>query len=344
MAAMNLPLVADDLLGVLASTKPVVYAASHVHIDESAIESVATALPDLASTAPAWGDDLHFRDGTWRTAAWVFVLDALNFCFWSIDPTRRWRVAYQGEVHDGYWALVAALRRALDDGYPLWDAAFLRDLDVPTVAHLLRPDDRNDPEIPLLEARWRNLTELGVGLLAFQNEHGSTPDEAPVETLLRHANHSVAALIAIVRSRFPSFDDVVIWENREVRFLKRAQILVADLHAAFAGQGLGQFKDLAALTAFADYKVPQVLRRLGILEYSNDLAARIDARKLISAGSEEEIEIRAATIWAVELLRQSLDAHGRHIAAHEIDWALWQAGQSIDAADRPYHRTVTIFY
>ncbi|MGB3329966.1 MAG: queuosine salvage family protein, partial [Thermomicrobiales bacterium] len=107
---------------------------------------------------------------------------------------------------------------------------------------------------------------------------------------------------------------------------------------------LGRFDDLSTLTAFADYKVPQVLRRLGILAYAAPLAAHIGRRELIAAGSPEEIEIRAATIQACEQIRLALAARGRAVDAFEIDWLLWNAGQSLPPGTEPYHRTVTIFY
>jgi hypothetical protein len=57
---------------------------------------------------------------------------------------------------------------------------------------------------------------------------------------------------------------------------------------------------------FADYVVPAVLRHWGILEYSSALAASVDGQSEIAAGSEEEVEIRACTITAVEQLRETL--------------------------------------
>jgi hypothetical protein len=87
-----------------------------------------------------------------------------------------------------------------------------------------------------------------------------------------------------------------------------------------------------------------VLRRLGVLVYDDALARRIDARELIPAGSEPEVEIRAATIWACELIRQALVESDVSKTAMEIDWALWQAGQTASTDDRPYHRTLTGFY
>ena len=59
---------------------------------------------------------------------------------------------------------------------------------------------------------------------------------------------------------------------------KRAQIFVADVWGAFGGAGLGAFSDVGRLTTFADYRVPVVLRQLGILVYSADLAAQVRVR------------------------------------------------------------------
>src|SRR5262249_15123838 len=134
------------------------------------------------------------------------------------------------------------------------------------------------PEIPLFPARVVNLHELGRGLMT------AYPDNNPVEAFVRDAHRSAARLVERVVSTFPSFNDVTTYDGHEVRFYKRAQILAADLHGAFAGQGLGAFDDLEILTAFADYKVPQVLRRLGVLVYADALAARVDSRVLIPTG------------------------------------------------------------
>ncbi len=53
--------------------------------------------------------------------AFVFTMDLLNFSFWSEKPeAERFAVEYRGKRWTGYWSLVAALRRALDEGgFPL---------------------------------------------------------------------------------------------------------------------------------------------------------------------------------------------------------------------------------
>ncbi|GAC1615531.1 MAG: hypothetical protein NVS4B7_08080 [Ktedonobacteraceae bacterium] len=73
------------------------------------------------------------------------------------------------------------------------------------------------------------------------------------------------------------------------------------------------------------------------------LATRIDEQELLEAGSEEEVELRAATIWACELLRREMAKQGHILTAAEIDLQLWLMGQH-SSEMRPYHRTRTIYY
>jgi hypothetical protein len=334
-----------DPLGVLRSTGRVVESARLVRIEPAALQPVADRLATETTPPPEWDAALHYRDGTWQTAGWVLALDALNFCFWGqdADPERRWRVEVDGQTYQGYWALVAALSRAAAQGFPLWNATYLAEISETDVRSILRPANRPDAtEIPLLPERITNLRELGRVLLA-RYDAGLEP---PVVNLIRSAGGSAARLVQAVVAAFPSFDDVATYPGvaEPVRLFKRAQILVADLHGAFAGAGLGAFADLDALTAFADYKVPQVLRGLGILAYAPALADRIAGHETIPAGSPAEVEIRAATIWGCELLRRALTARGRPLRAFEVDWALWTAGQDLPPDTPPYHRTPTIFY
>jgi hypothetical protein len=64
----------------------------------------------------------------------------------------------------------------------------------------------------------------------------------------------------------------------------------------------------------------------------------------LTAGGPEEIEIRANTISAVDMIREELARLGRPLKAFEVDWILWNLGQQEEFTSRPHHRTVTIFY
>lgn len=165
-------------------------------------------------------------------------------------------------------------------------------------------------------------------------------------TLIESAEESAARLVERLQ-RQPLFRDVAVYRGRPVPFYKRAQILASDLALALDGEGWGSFGDLDRLTVFADNVVPHVLRVDGLLVYDSDLAARIDCGEPIAPGSEEEIEIRACAVHAVELLVAALagDATGgRPITARELDIALWERGRSASYKARPRHRTRTTAY
>lgn len=336
-----------DPLGILTSCRAVVESSRHVHINADAVMRVAADLAEI-DEAPGWDADLHYRatgpDGDEHTAMWLLVLDALNFCFWGqgADPQKRWRVEWKGELVDGYVALVAALTTAVEQGYPLHNAEWLATVSGDDVAAILAPSEGHT-EIPLFDERVKNLGELGKGLLPY----GSKPATAFIES----ANRSAISLIQKIVHTFPSFNDVTTWPyaetglpNNEVRLYKRAQILVGDLAGGLAGSPLAEFSDLDQLTAFADYKVPQILREMGVLEYAEELASTVDSRTRIPAGHRMEVEIRAATIIACDMLVASLRQIGREITAAELDWQLWSLSQSLGGESRPYHLTETIYY
>ena len=63
----------------------------------------------------------------------------------------------------------------------------------------------------------------------------------------------------------------------------------------------------------------------------------------LEPGEPEEVEIRAATVVAVEELRDRLGAGGRNLKSVEVDWMLWDYAQGLFPV-RPHHRTRTVFY
>jgi hypothetical protein len=146
------------------------------------------------------------------------------------------------------------------------------------------------------------------------------------------ADGSAVALVTELAG-WDCFADSSTYDGIELPFLKRAQIAAADLARA----DVWRPGDLDQLTMFADNLVPHVLRLDGILEFDPELVARIDREELIEHGSPEEVEIRACSVHAVELV---VAARPGAIAA-EIDQALWLRGQEprYKASPRPRSRS-----
>ena len=69
--------------------------------------------------------------------------------------------------------------------------------------------------------------------------------------MIEDAKNSAAGLVNLLADRFPCFKDEGKFDRKKVRFLKRAQIFVADLWAAFEEEGYGSFHDIEKITMFA---------------------------------------------------------------------------------------------
>jgi hypothetical protein len=329
-----------DPLGVLSSTYRVVEEGENVWINTGKIDALAHIWAmeseidrNNNSQAPSLAEyeRYHFFDGTDRTVNWILALDAMNFCFWAEKDQPRWQIHYEGETLNGYLAEAASLKRAVEESIPLWDANYLRNMSEAELANIFR----GEQTIPLFEQRLRNVRE--VGKVLYERFDGQFTH------VIEQAGGSAPVLALLIAKFFSSFYDVEFYRNQPVRFYKRAQICVADLYSSFDGKSWGAFPDIDQLTAFADYKLPQILRHFGILSYDPALAQRVDNLELIAAGSEEEIEIRAATVWACELLRLRMIQHDHPMTAAAIDLRLWLMSQSVPDM-KPYHRTRTQFY
>jgi hypothetical protein len=318
-----------DPLQVLSTTADVIRHASDVKIDLRRARTVAQVLSLRAVPVPAWNYEHHYFDESESTVTYLFLLDALNFCFWG-EP--KWRVKHvRGDV-DGYWGLAAALKHAALKNPELFSTEFLAEITPEYLARVLR----GNVEIPLFIERWRNVQELGRVL---QDQFGGSASR-----LVETAGGDAPRLARLVADNFSSFHDTTIYRNRPVNLFKRAQILVGDLYGSFGGKRWGEFKNLQDLTAFADYKLPQLLRAWGILVYSNSLARRVDQKKTLLKDSPEEIEIRASMVWAVEFLRHALAEFGRELTSVQTDWFLWESSQGSVQGMKPYHRVRTIYY
>lgn len=143
---------------------------------------------------------------------------------------------------------------------------------------------------------------------------------------------------------FPSFDDVYAYYGRQVASCKRAQLSAGMLYQAFGGQGWGALADFERLAVHADYELPQVLGKLGILVYDRSLAALVDGQAPLAAGGRMEVEIRAATVWMGKPMRRELHPRALEFIASHVDFWLWEAGQAKSQGDKPYLRTLITAY
>lgn len=317
---------------VLKTAQSAAEMSRQVWIDHRALGDLCHQLLKDQIGVPPWNDHYHYKGGDQDTVGYLLVLDSLNFCFWPASGTAKWEIDYESETLSGYYALAASLKKAVASGIPVIKADYLVHLSLGELKKVLG----GRGGLQLLEDRVHILNGLGRVLLQdYEGEAGN---------LVAAAGKSAVKLVELIAERLPSFKDVAEYRGHAVFFYKRAQIFAADLFGAFDGKGWGRFTDIDRLTTFADYKLPQVLRHLGVLRYDQALSEKVDRGTLLDAASPEEVEIRTNTIWAVELMRRELERMGRMFKAIEIDWILWNMGQDVAFKAKPYHRTKSIFY
>ncbi|RLN92724.1 hypothetical protein BBJ28_00017646 [Nothophytophthora sp. Chile5] len=219
-----------------------------------------------------------------------------------------------------YEHLARGLRTALLADPHALDAVNLAVVTNETVASWFHPFTP-----PQLDERRRKVREVGEILLHLF--------DGLALNLIEQARFSAVEAIRLVLANFP------VYKGEQVHFYKRAQILIGDVWAAYGrrNSGVASFRDIDKLTMF-------VLRPEGVMVYSTELAQLVDSKTEIPAGSEMELEIRAATIQAVELLHKRMQHEGHVLKVIELDWFLWQIGEDSKEALQPHHRTWSIYY
>lgn len=257
----------------------------------------------------------------------IVVFNAISFSYWG-NP--YWNVEYKGQLYTrGSWSLVVSIFRAMDEGKDVLNSSYLATISKEELSQILR----GNVEIPLLDERVKILNEIGAILVQKFGGHFSS--------LIKETDNDAIVLLNTILESFPSFQDFAYYKSKKIFFQKRAQALVEGIYSIFQGKGYGELKNINALTACADYIIPNLLRKLGILEYSNELSKKIDSEELLAKGSPEEIEIRSCTIWSIELIRQELENQKVEVSALSINDYLWSAGGN---AGTPFHRTRTTSY
>ena len=112
----------DAETGVLQSAEHVYDNAIDVALDmrscKNAAESIHSQMKAKNYTTSTWAEhELHPKTRDESTVAFIFTMDLLNFSFWSeLSEADRFGIDYRGKKWTGYWSLVAALQRALEEG------------------------------------------------------------------------------------------------------------------------------------------------------------------------------------------------------------------------------------
>ncbi|MFQ5740484.1 MAG: queuosine salvage family protein [Acidobacteriota bacterium] len=310
--------------------------ARHVRLDPGKVREVAGWMafeglpwPDFRSPMVPEGND---RD----TMDFIFLGSTINFAFTDFNSHVTFRTSFAGRELSDSDAMFACLRRAYDGGVPILEGSYLSRVGREEVEQIF---SGNIP-IPMLEARLSIFHQVGRRLGERHQGRFHRFATAGPPRLYSQGEGLLKRLLG----EFPSFQDSSTYQGHRILFQKRAQLLWWLLHARFRQSGFFRLEDPQELTVFADYIVPLALRLLGIHVYSSDLEAAIAARQLIPAGSEEEIEIRAFTLWGCHLLTQEINKlrpPELQVIEPVVDARLWT---HFHTSHWPHHLTLTTAY
>ncbi|CAG9324540.1 C9orf64 [Blepharisma stoltei] len=281
----------------------------HVSIDNDALDALIARIQANNSKPTPWNDWQSHYKGV-NKVNYIFALDALNFCFWP-KP---------GFEYDNLAGNLKALMERDPNILSPNSIAAMTD-------EFIQQEIFQDASFPLINERCRLLREIGEQTIKCY--------AGDFNNILNSCQNSSEKLVEIITAIFPGFRDSCVYRGRQAFFYKRAQILVADLYAS----GAYEFNDIEKITMFPDYRVPQLLNTYGVLKYSQKLQNKIDSKILIQVGSEMEVEIRAATVKACDIISSRLDR-----IPIEVDHLLWQMGELSLNTLKEHHRTLTIFY
>ena len=311
---------------IFESIKYVVDNSKYVRINDKNIENVIPLLKGGKKESWLNSDYLDIENFSQEQVLMYLILcESLNFCYWDSDI--KWKIEYKGEWYSGSFGLFYAISKAIKNGYKLLDINYLENITIEEFDEIFK----GTTSIPLLKERYEIIKKL-------VDEFKNTPNLLNAIS----ANNDIELLNNIINN-FSNFRDISMYKGKEVYFFKRAILLVGDLILNIDSVK-SSVKNDDNMLGCADYKIPQVLRQLGILEYSNDLATLIDGKKELQHDSEMEIEIRANMLYAIELIKIRLHQIQININSVQIDNALWLLSKNKEFKEKPHHLTKTIYY
>lgn len=250
----------------------------------------------------------------------LLVYEAIDFSFWG-NP--KWTIDTPTGKEDGSIALLYAILK------------YVREKNTTDFSNITIDEFRKilkgNVEIPLFEERHHIIRD--VSKIVNENMNGNFYEFIKGITIDME-------LFNIIIKYFPNFKDERKYREKTIYFYKLAQLLTSDiLHIRELKENIKV--DYSHLVGCSDYKIPQVMRGLGILEYSYKLSNIIDNKKEIKVNSEYEIEIRANMLVAIDLIKKKL---GNRVCAIDINDYIWSQGRNKNIELKPYHLTRSINY
>lgn len=299
----------------------------YLSINPARVEYIAKSFEDYPITLPTWDDGGFYPESNDFEELCLFylVFNSINFCYFDSDGNK---------FDDGQFSGSSLCCKRLTQSWQeIKDPYFLANVDE---NYLLLELLYADSPISMVKERVIALRELGSFII-------SNPD-FKFSTFFRKYRRNIYFASQAIPTHLPTWRDP---------FYKRAQLFVSMVYGRFSKQeDLPITTGFEDLTVFSDYKVPQTLMNLGLISPGTELQSVYQSGLFLESGSRIELEIRAASIVASDLLIKDLRrvTGNTAINALHVDFLLWSARKNklldkLCVEDHfPHHFTMTTDY
>ena len=292
----------------------------HVHINEHAISETIKKLKSIKiehwlSSNPYNILDLEIED----LINFFIVYSSIDYSFWG-DP--KWTIKTKDSEEDGAFALIYVLLELRNyKGHLNFEEITYEEFKRYLTGNI---------EIPLIKERYN--AALSVSKVINTKMSGNFYQYTKDIT-------NDVELFNLIIENFKVFKDERTYNGKRIYFYKLAQLVTSDiLHIKELKEHIKT--DYSNLVGCADYKIPQALRALNILEYDEELSAIVDNKIEIDENSEYEVEIRANMITVIAKLKEKLP----NFNSIDINDMIWELSHDKTLNLKPYHRTRTMSY
>ncbi len=321
---------------VLASVQPVVETSRHVRTNLDEVERVADWLAYEPFGWPHAVPPFEIGDDPDVLTDYQLFVNTLNFAFTDFETGVKYEAERDGRLWSDSEGMIANILNARDAGVPLLTGAWMAEATMSDVGRVFSGTIR----LPMLEERTAILNAVGAVLVDRYGGRWANWVRSCAPRMYAGGD----GLLDRLPEEFPRFRDISDYHGHEVRLFKLGQLALWGLHASHQSTGRFVLEDLADMSAFADYIVPVALRLMRIFEYSPELERRINEGVELPRDSEEEIEVRAHTLYATAALTESVNRRrppDQGLVIPQLDYRLWS---TYHATFWPHHLTRTIMY
>ncbi|MDO4963380.1 MAG: queuosine salvage family protein [bacterium] len=272
-----------------------------------------------------WMNDLKEFLNEKECIIFAFICQTINFCFWGKENNDD----YNYKKYIGSEELFYNLKQYVKNNPSILEMKKLINISIEDFKKIIGLEFSN---LPLLQERFNLLKD--TILIIYDKKDNFYTELFSIK--------SDVELLSYITKNFWHFDDKSKYKNRIIKFNKRAILLVNDLFQ-LSNTIRNNIKTLDNLTGCADYAVPRILYEYGILIYNDYLLETINSNKIIEHNSYPEIEIRANTLYVIEIIKEKLKAKGIYLNSIEIDNIIWNM-RVLKKHSVPVHKTITIYY